>query len=190
MVEQVFHNIESARLLLRRFNDVDLEPFHAYRSDPTVEKYQGWGVVTREDSKQFIAAVKNSNPGKPGDRSQIAIELLATGAMIGDLYLHVLEDEPQQAEIGYSLAREHQGQGYATEAVTALIDYVFSTLNLHRVRAGADCENLRSIALLERIGMRREGHMIQNEWYRGKWTDENQYAVLKSECRKLKQAST
>ena len=181
LVEREFHNIESTRLLLRRFKEVDIDSFYGYRSDPEVEKYQGWGEFTLDDCRLFVAAVKDSNPGKPGDRSQMAIELTKTSAMIGDLYFHVFNDDSQQAEIGYSLARQYQGHGYATEAVKTLLEYAFGTLRLHRITAGVDSDNVRSIALLERIGMRREGHLVQNGWFRGRWTDEYQYAILRDE---------
>ena len=72
-------------------------------------------------------------------------------------------------------------KGYATEAVLRLLEYVFDDLNKHRVIATTDCLNDRSIALLERVGMRREGHYLQNHWFKGAWGDEYQYAMLRSE---------
>ena len=176
-----FENLETARLIIRRFKDSDLEPFLSYRSDPDVERYQGWGEFRRDDARRFVDAQRELNPGTPGEHCQIAIELKATGAMIGDLYLNVLADDPLQAMLGYSLATEYQGVGYATEAASALLDYVFRSLSLHRVMAGVDCDNERSIALLERIGMRREAHHIQNVLFKGVWSDEYRYAVLRSE---------
>jgi RimJ/RimL family protein N-acetyltransferase len=114
-------------------------------------------------------------------RFQFALELKQTGLLIGDCALKVDREEPRQAEIGYTLAREHQGKGYASEAVSTLLDYAFATLGLHRVYAFVICENQRSVALLERLGMRREGHFIQHFWHKGGWADEYQYAVLESE---------
>jgi RimJ/RimL family protein N-acetyltransferase len=90
-------------------------------------------------------------------------------------------DEPRQVELGFTLSAEHQGQGYATEAVMRWLEYVFESLNKHRLIAITDCLNDRSIALLERVGMRREGHYIQNVWFKGAWGDEYQYAILRSE---------
>lgn len=181
MASSEFNNLETPRLIIRPFQDSDLEPFLAYRSDPEIERYQGWGDYTRSDAGRFIDGHSGRVPGVPGEHTQIAIELKSTGAMIGDLYLHVLPDEPLQANLGYSLATEYQGAGYATEAVSAFLDYVFGSLNLHRVTAGVDCENERSIALLERIGMRREARFIQSWYGNGKWADEYLYAILRSE---------
>jgi RimJ/RimL family protein N-acetyltransferase len=88
--------------------------------------------------------------------------------------LHALGDRPRQAEIGFTLACEHQGKGYATEAVDCLLDYVFGKLGKHRVIAITDARNLAASRVLERVGMRREGHFIENVWFKGGWGDEYQ----------------
>jgi RimJ/RimL family protein N-acetyltransferase len=89
--------------------------------------------------------------------------------------------DDQQAEVGFTMAREAHGKGLAYEATTAVLDYVFTTLKLHRVIAIADCENTKSVALLNRLGMRREGHFIRNIWFKGRWGDEYLYAILREE---------
>ena len=175
--------LETPRLILRRFRESDLIPSHAYRSDPEIEKYQGWGKFTLEDARRFIANQGEGAPGAPGAHVQIAIELKSTGEMVGDVYIYTPETEPEQARLGYSIATAHQRKGYANEAVTAMLDYMFGPLNKHRVGAGADVGNIASIALMERLGMRREAHFIRNTWFRGQWTDEVQYAILQSEWR-------
>jgi RimJ/RimL family protein N-acetyltransferase len=80
-----------------------------------------------------------------------------------------------------SLSREHQGKGYASEAVSCLLDYTFGDLGLHRVVAITDQENEPSFTLLERLGMRREDCFVQNAWFKGRWTSEYLYAVLEDE---------
>ncbi|NJM07112.1 GNAT family N-acetyltransferase [Candidatus Gracilibacteria bacterium] len=92
-----------------------------------------------------------------------------------------LEYDDRQGELGYTLAREHQGYGFGTEMVLALIRYAFVDLALHRVIALTDRENIRSAALMERVGMRREGHFRQSFFNKGSWRDEYQYALLHSE---------
>ena len=94
---------------------------------------------------------------------------------------HELMDDHQQGEVGFTFSRAHQGQGLACEAATCVLNYAFTKLELHRVIAITDCENERSVALLSRLGMRREGHFIQNIWFKGKWGDEYLYAVLREE---------
>ncbi len=98
-----------------------------------------------------------------------------------DCALKINEHDELQAEIGYTLARAYQGKGIASEAVSRVLDYVFRTLGLHRVIAITDCENAASITLLERLGLCREGHFIQNVWFKGKWGDEYLYAILQEE---------
>ena len=181
--------IESERLILRRFKDSDLAPFGAYRNDPEVARYQAWDSCDEQEAVAFIRELESAQAGVPGEWFQFAIESKETGALIGDCALRVDEHEPYRAEIGFTLAREHQGKGLATEAVSRLLDYAFGTLSLHRVVAIADCRNAPSVALLERLGLRREGHFIENSWFKGGWADEYLYAVLKNE-RLRKQAIT
>jgi RimJ/RimL family protein N-acetyltransferase len=181
MSEAAFTRIESERLILRRFEDSDLSPFVAYRNDPEVAKYQAWDSCDEQEARAFIREMKSARAGVPGEWFQFAIESKETGALIGDCALRVDEDEPYRAEIGFTLAREYQGRGFASEAVSRLLDYAFDTLGLHRVVAIADCRNAPSVALLERLGLRREGHFVENIWFKGRWADEYLYAVLKDE---------
>ena len=181
MADQAFEQLGSRRLLVRRFADSDVEPFLAYRSDPEVERYQGWGEYTREEARRFVASLQSLHPDTPGQGFQFAIELKETHEMIGDCYLLTLLEEPRQAKIGFTLAPGHRGRGYATAAVLRVLEYAFTMLDKHRVTAEALCENTRSIALLERIGMRREGCLRQSVWFEGRWADECHYALLRSE---------
>jgi RimJ/RimL family protein N-acetyltransferase len=175
-----FH-LTSSRLLLRRFTDSDLLPFLAYRNDPAVAQYQTWEAYSEREAADFIREQKEAEPCSPGQWFQCAIELKETGAIIGDCAIKVAEQDARQAEIGFTLSRAYQGQGYASEAVSRLLDYLFVDLRLHRVVAITDCENEASVALLERLGMRREGHFIENVWFKGRWGDEYLYAILRRE---------
>ena len=175
-------HLETKRLILRSFQDSDLEAFVKYRSDPAVAKYQGWDApYGRAAAAAFIQEMKEKHPGTTGEWFQIAVELRASGEMIGDCAFHVLAPDGQQAEIGFTFSRPSQCKGYATEAVARLLDYLFGELGLRRVRATCDAENLASAKLLERIGMRREGHLIENIWFKGVWGSEYTYAQLKKE---------
>ena len=122
-----------------------------------------------------------NEPGVPGQWFQFAIEIKETHQLAGDCGLEVLVQDARQAQLGITLARAHQGQGVATEAVNAVLDYAFINLDLHRVIATVDVENTRSAALMERVGLRREGHFIKNAWFKGHWADEYLYAVLQAE---------
>lgn len=184
----VFVALETDRLRLRRFTDVDLKPFMAYRNDPEVARYQSWEGITEREAREFLAEQKTIQPGMPGQWFQIAAELKETGKLIGDCALKIEEHDPRQAEIGYTFAREYQGRGLASEAVTRVLDYALLTLGLHRIIAITDCLNTASVALLERLGLRREGHFIHNIWFKGRWGDEYLYAILQEEWQDLQRA--
>ena len=174
--------LETPRLILRPFQDSDLEPFVAYRSDPEVARYQSWEApYSVESAMEFIAEMKHKQPAVQGEWYQLAVELKQDAPLIGDCAFHILAHDARQAEIGFTLARPYQGHGYATEAVTRLLDYAFRDLGLHRVIASCDVDNLASARLLERAGMRREGHFIENIWFKGAWGSEYLYAQLQRE---------
>ena len=181
MSEAAFTQIESERLRIRRFKDSDLTPFIAYRNDSKVARYQSWDSLDEQEARAFIREAGSAQLGVPGEWFGFAIELRETGDLIGECALMVDEEEPYRAEIGFTLAREYQGKGFASEAVSVLLDCAFGTLGLHRAVAIADCRNAPSWALLERVGMRREGHFLENVWFKGEWADEYLYAILKDE---------
>jgi RimJ/RimL family protein N-acetyltransferase len=181
MSEAVFTRIESERLILRRFEDSDLIPFVAYRNDPEVARYQSWDSCDEQEAKVLIREMGSARIGVPGEWFGFATESNETGMLIGDCALRVDEHEPYRAEVGFTLARESQGRGFASEAVARVLDYAFGALGLHRIIAIADCRNAPSVALLERLGMRREGHFLENIWFKGRWADEYLYAVLRHE---------
>ena len=173
--------LHTPRLILRPFEERDIPSFTAYRSDPDVARYQGWEApFPPEEAAQFVAEMTHAQPGTPGAWYQAAIELQADGQMIGDCAFCVSTDG-RQAEIGYTLARRSQGQGYASEALTRLLDYLFSDLNLHRVHANIDPKNLPSARLLERLGLRKEGLFVESLWFKGGWADEEWFAILQQE---------
>ncbi len=174
--------LETDRLTLRPFQDKDIETFSLYRSDPEVARYQGWIAPFRiEQAAKFIKDMQSKTPGQPGQWYQIALELKASGQMIGDCAFQRLLEDPRQAEIAFTLARSFQGHGYGTEAVTRLIGYLFETLKLHRIRANTDPANFASGRLLQRLGMRHEGRFLESLWLKGSWVSEDWYAILDRE---------
>jgi len=128
-----FTAIETTRLRLRHFVDSDLLAFMAYRNDPEVARYQSWDSINEAEARAFIQEQKEIQPGIPGQGFQIAIELKETGVLIGDCYFTMNELDSLQAEIGFTLSRAFQGQGFATEAVSCFLNYAFLTFNLHRI---------------------------------------------------------
>jgi RimJ/RimL family protein N-acetyltransferase len=182
MADAAFTSLASERLLLRRFRPDDLDAFVAYRSDPQVARYQSWEVpYPPSQARQFLAELQALHPDTPGEWFQFAVTLRRTDLLIGDCAALVRIDDPRQAEIGFTLGRAHQQRGYGAEAVRRLLDYLLIERGKHRVSASCDARNTRSAALLERVGMRREGHLLESTWSKGEWTSDLLYAVLRRE---------
>lgn len=136
--------------MLRRLCAADLAAFQAYRQDPEVGKFQDWERMDDAKAEGFLAHMECAELFSRGQWSQIGIDL--DGLLIGDMGIFVSADKPE-AEMGVTLARDAQGKGLAEAAVRALIRYLFDDLKVERIIAGADKDNLRSIALMERLGM-------------------------------------
>lgn len=181
--------VRSNRLILRQFSQQDVDSFYLYRSSPEVAKFQSWENYQYRDAELFVSKQSKRMPDQPGTWFQFAIALVETNYLIGDCALHTLLDEPRIVEIGFTLAEEYQGNGYASEAVKALLNYVFNNLKKHKVIAFTDVRNEKSIRLLERLGMRREAHLLENYMSKGQWIDEYQYSLLQSEWENRLKAS-
>jgi RimJ/RimL family protein N-acetyltransferase len=177
-----FTALTTARLVIRRFVLADAPAFATYRSDPTVARYQSWQAPYPEDSaRRFIESMRAAHPDEPGEWFQLALARRDDPhTLIGDLALGSIDDG-RQAEIGFTLAPAHQGVGYATEAVEALLAYLFGRRGKHRVQAGCDGRNTASARLLERVGFRLEGHLIESYWDGERWTDDLRFGLLRGE---------
>jgi RimJ/RimL family protein N-acetyltransferase len=111
----------------------------------------------------------------------LGVELISTGELIGDMMLRWLSAKDQCGEIGYVISPAHGGNGYTTEAARAILHLAFDELDLHRMIARIDPRNTASLHLVERLGMRRESHLVQNHWHKDSWADEVDFALLKDE---------
>jgi len=138
------------RLLLRTFRLDDLPSYAALNADPEVARYLS-GPLTREASDE-IAAWANDKYER--DRmGLIAVERRAGGRFLGMCGLHRQSSMPDDVEVAWRLAHEHWGNGYATEAATAWLDYGFDTLGLSEIISMTDVDNHRSLAVMRRLGM-------------------------------------
>jgi RimJ/RimL family protein N-acetyltransferase len=113
---------------------------------------------------------------------QLCVFIKENDKLIGDIGVHFIDE--LQAEIGYTVSSEFQGKGYATEAVKEVINYLFKNLKKHRITASVDPRNLKSIELLDRIGMRKEAYFKKSVWFNHEWADDVVYAILEEEYRK------
>lgn len=147
--------LETERLFLTDFdendNSMDFQALYSYRSLKDVQKYQSWRPNTIEDVKSFISRLpKNYNFHEPG-WYQLAIRLKESNLLIGDIGLHIMETM-NEVELGITLHPDYQGKGYASEALSAVINYVFITLLKNLIICSIDPRNSSSKALLERLG--------------------------------------
>ncbi len=146
--------ILTERLRLRRSRPEDAEDISAYRSDPDVHRYQGWERTDPAGIRAEIEAMAARVPGEPGGWVQFSVEERESGRLVGDVGLSPAEEEPGVIKVGYTIAPAFQGRGYATEAVGALVRYAFDVLEADVVRAYASAENVPSIRVAEKVGMR------------------------------------
>jgi RimJ/RimL family protein N-acetyltransferase len=173
--------IETPRLLMKPLQLQDTQGMYAYRSDPGVTRYQSWQPVKEEEVKAFILKYGNGSINVVDSWCQMGVYRKATQELIGDVGMHFLPPNAQQVELGFTISPRHQRQGYAAEAVDALLSYLFGSLNKHRIMASVDPRNTASIALLEKIGMRKNAHHIQGVWTPEGWGDDMIYTVLREE---------
>jgi RimJ/RimL family protein N-acetyltransferase len=113
-----------------------------------------------------------------GDKLSLAIVLRSTGELVGDDLLALPSVEHRQGEIGFVVHPDHQGHGYATEASRPLLEIAFGQIGLHRVVGRTEARNAASARVLEKLGMRREAHFVENEFVKGEWQSELVYAIL------------
>jgi aminoglycoside 6'-N-acetyltransferase len=180
--DAAFRERRSERLVIRRFRAEDAASLAAYRSDPAIAAYQSWDIpFSQTQARSFIDGLESANPDAPGEWFQFALVEAVTGLHIGDVAVGVDADDPRLATIGVTLATSAQGRGYAGEAVTWLLDYLFLERHKHRVTADCDVRNSKVVALFEHLQMRREAHHLQSAWWKGEWVDEYVYALLARE---------
>ncbi|GAA3018118.1 GNAT family N-acetyltransferase [Actinokineospora globicatena] len=174
--------IKTRRLVLRRYAADDLDALHRAQSREDVTRYLYWGPRSRVEVEQALTERTGLTELRAeGDRLVLAVELVETGDLLGEVHLFWVSKEHRTVEIGYIFHPDFEGHGYATEAAAQFMRVAFDDLHMHRVIARLDADNTASARLLERLGMRKEAHFVQNEFVRGRWADEAVYAMLASE---------
>ncbi len=168
------------RLVISRLLPSDAEAFFAYRSMPDVCLFQPFEPTRMADVFEFIGDPETLLFDTPGTWFPFGVRLKEGGTLIGDVGTHFMTDECQ-VEIGFTVSPDYQGRGYGTEAAYGLLDFLFSVHRKHRVFGSVDPRNEPSIALLERIGMRREAHFKESYWFKGRWVDDIVFGILRSE---------
>jgi RimJ/RimL family protein N-acetyltransferase len=168
--------IETARLRLRRLVPGDLAALHAIHSREDVTRWLFWDPRSEDEVRASI----EGHIARPLEQGAVlAIDL--DGTLIGTV--NVAVGDSRQGDLGFMLHPDHQGHGYATEAASAMLEFAFGSYDLHRVSASVEPRNAGSVRVLERLGMRKEAHLVENAWVKGEWQSEAVYAILAREWR-------
>jgi RimJ/RimL family protein N-acetyltransferase len=176
--------VTSERLRLRPLSTSDTDALLAYRGREDVCRYVPFPPMDAEEITRRLAGVwARTTLDAEGQSLTLGVELAGTGELIGDVTLFLQSALHRSGELGYVINPDHGGRGYATEAARAVLRLAFDELMLHRVTARIDTRNASSARLAARLGMRREAHLVRNEWFKGDWRDELDFALLAEEWR-------
>jgi RimJ/RimL family protein N-acetyltransferase len=175
--------VRTERLHLRPLREADVPALLSYHSSPEVHQYLPMGPM---DADGVLLRLRQglwarSTLEEEGEILFLGVELVATRELIGDVMLRWLSAMDQCGEIGYVISPAHSGNGYTTEAAHAVFDLAFNDLGLHRMIARIDPRNTASLRLAQRLGMRREAHLVENHWHGDAWADEVDFALLRHE---------
>jgi RimJ/RimL family protein N-acetyltransferase len=174
--------LRSPRLYLRPVVERDVDSVVAYRSLPDVCRYVPFEPMDAAAVRERLhGAWARTVLEAEGDAVILGVELTASAELIGDVMLKWTSATDRSGEIGYVLHPAYSGQGFATEAAHRLLHLAFDELDLHRVIARVDADNHASARRAARLGMRQEAHLVQNEWFKGRWSDELDFALLEHE---------
>jgi len=177
--------ISTERLLLRELTYSDVNDIQEYATDPKVIKYLTFGPNTEEETRNFIELCTSNQKQDPRKNYELGITLPSENKLIGGCGIRVTSSGNSVANIGYCLNRNYWGNGFASEAAYGLLKFGFEELNIHRIYAICDPENVGSQRVLEKIGMAYEGHLRQNVVIHGEHRDSLMYAILKHEWKHI-----
>ncbi|HLH09549.1 MAG TPA: GNAT family N-acetyltransferase [Terriglobales bacterium] len=175
--------LETKRLLLRQLRASDLKDIFEYASDPEVSRYTLWDThTTIDETRVFLSYILDQH--RHGEGMVWAVTLRSTGKMVGTCGFGSLKIRDSRAELGFALSRKFWNQGLTTEAVAAVLHFIFADLKLNRVEARCDVDNVASARVLEKSGMRFEGILRQHARIKGQFRNLRLYSILSSEYRR------
>ncbi|WP_461636964.1 GNAT family N-acetyltransferase [Labilibaculum euxinus] len=173
--------LHSKRLCLQTIQNKHTKEVFDYRSDAKTNQYQGWIPKNIDDVYDFINNKVSKSIDQIDTWYQLVIICREDQKVIGDIGIHFLDADEKQVELGCTLAKSYHGKGFANEALSEVIKFLFTDLNKHRITASVDPANIKSIAMLERLDFRKEAHFIKSIFVDGEWIDDVIYAILKDE---------
>ncbi|MEO9181560.1 MAG: GNAT family protein [Acidimicrobiales bacterium] len=178
--------LRTERLNVRALNVDDFHRHFALFSNPDVVRYLYEEPLSRQQAQEHLKRRCVLDLPNEGSWINFGVEIADDGVLIGELGIANLGITHRHYEVGYVFDPAYSGHGYATEATAMAVELAISGLGAHRVTARLDARNARSAGVLERLGMRREGRFVENEFVKGEWTDETAYAILEDEWRALR----
>ncbi len=181
--------LSTARLVLREFAADDWRAVQAYQSDPRYLRYYEWTERPERDVREFVGRFIAQQSEQPRTRYQLAIVLKDDGGLIGNCGIRMDAPGATEADVGYELAPEQWGRGYASEAARAIVAFGFDALRVHRICAACVADNVASAHVLEKLGMQLEGRLRDHRHYKGRWWDTLVYAILEHEWRAAQAAA-
>ena len=173
--------IVTDRLILREFVPDDWPAVLAYQRDPRYLQFYPWTDRTEAEARDFVQMFLDQQAERPRRKFQFTITFPDDGQVIGNCGIRRKPESDWEADIGYELAPEYWGRGYATEAALAIINFGFRELKLHRISSWCIADNAASVRVLERVGLRVEGRLRENEYFKGRWWDTLLYGLLEGE---------
>jgi [ribosomal protein S5]-alanine N-acetyltransferase len=173
-----FQNLESERLLLRQITVADVNEIFAMRSNAEVMKYIPRPLcVTLDDAIELIKMMQNKLEANEG--CNWAITLKGNDKLIGFIGHYRMRWEHFRSEIGYTLLPEYKGKGITTEAIKLMVNFGFEKMNMHSLEGIIDPANIASARVLEKNGFVKEAHLIENEFFEGRFLDTVIYSLVK-----------
>ena len=182
--------LETDRLILRDFMKDDWQEVLLYQSDPLYLRYNDWTERTPEAVQDFIGWFLNQQQQEPRIKFQLAVVLKSSNQLIGNCGVRMAKAGSAEADIGYELNPKYWNHGYATEAASAIIDFGFGRFGIHRIWADCIADNVGSAHVLEKLGMKLEGRLRENKYFKGRWWDTLMYAILVDEWETHKHSHT
>ncbi len=186
MIEINFHpfkNLETERLLLRRVSKDDLNEILELRGNPETMKFIPRPLVkTEEDALNHFKMIDEKIEKNEG--INWAITVRGNPKLIGIIGHYRIQPENHRCEIGYMILPQYKGQGIVTEAIKAVLEYGFEDMNMHSIEAVIDPDNIASERVLQKNGFVKEAHILENEYYDGKFWDTVIYSILKRNFKK------
>jgi RimJ/RimL family protein N-acetyltransferase len=173
--------LESKRLVLRPYQDSDLNSIHAYSCDTETTQFMQWGPNSLEQTKDFFTRCIANQTVKPKIIYDFAVIDNASNQLIGSITLRLIKEGSLLGEIGYIYAKETWGKGYASEAARRVMQFGFQDLGLKKISATCDPENIGSTKVLQKAGMKFEGFLSKHLPMKGKWRDSLLYGCAESD---------